>query len=274
MSPPLIFHLAFFLGINWSSRIGLFKTFLICGLIVSIFVLPVILFQLFADMEMLTGVIFAVSFFRSLITWSFVVMGVVRCKSDDRFFEKVLSEVETGLTLTGHDGFINLHFLILVGFAFPQEVVVASYGSVSWFFIRLITSFLILTVPLVFIMLFVFCCLRVYDSYAKLQEKISKISSHPTVNGLSKIKLTHISINECVEGMNNEFGMKLFLTTLVIQTVLLEKLDRVIFLTVSSNDFGDEAKAVAIAFVGFLATLGYLSYYPWKIAQKVRTIVF
>lgn len=272
MSPPLIFYLAFFLGINWSSRIGLFKTFLICGLVVSIFVVPVALFLLFANLEKLTGVIFAVSFFRTLITWSFVVMAAVRCKSDDRFFDKVIGEAETGTTTTGPVGFINLHFLVLVAFVLPQEVLVASYGSVSSFVAKLTSSFLVLTVPLVVITLFVLCCLRVHASYSTLQENISKISSHTTVTGLSKIKLSQIAINECIEEINNEFGLKLFLTALVIQMVLLEKLDRIIYLTVSANDFGDETKTMAISIFGFVAILGYLSYYPWKTVQKVRTI--
>lgn len=55
--------------------------------------------------------------------------------------------------------------------------------------------------------------------------------------------------------MNNEFEIKLFRTALVVQIVLLEILDRVIFHIVSSNAFGDETKAVATAFFGFLAIL-------------------
>lgn len=179
-SLPSVFYLAFFLGINCSSRIGLFKTFLICGLVVAVLVLPGILFQLFVDMKMLTSVVFARSFFRCLITWSYVVMGVVRCKSDDRFFEKILSEEDTGLTLKGPDGFLNLHFLVKS--VFPQEVIFASYGSVSSFFTKLASSFLILTVPLVVVMLFELCCLRVHASYVKLLEENSKISSQTTLS--------------------------------------------------------------------------------------------
>lgn len=211
MSLPSVFYLEFFLGINWSSRIGLFKTFLICGLVVTIFVLPVILFQLFADMKMLTSVVFVVSFFRCLSTWSYVVMCVVCWKSDDRFFEKELRS-----TLTGPDGFLNLHFLVLVGLVFPQEVLIASYDSVSSLFTRLASSFMILKVPLVVVMLFVFCCHRAHASYAKLQEESSKISSRTTVIGSSKIKRSQISISEYVERIINEFEIKLFLTALVI----------------------------------------------------------
>lgn len=120
------------------------------------------------------------------------------------------------------DGFLNLHFVVLDGLVFLQEVILASYGSVASFFTPLASSFLILTVSLVVVMLYVFYCHRVHASYAKLQEENSKISSHSTVIGLSKIKWSQIAISECVERIINEFEMKLFLTTLVTQIVLLE----------------------------------------------------
>lgn len=147
MSLPSVFYSAFLLGINWSWPIGSFKAFLIYGFVVTVFVLPVILFQLFADMKMSTSVVFAVSFFRCLITWSYVVMGVVRCKLDDKFFEKALA---SGILQKEEDG------------VFPQEVILASYGSVASFFTPLASSFLILTMPLVVVMLFVFYCHRVF----------------------------------------------------------------------------------------------------------------
>lgn len=188
--------------------------------------------------------------------------------------------MDTGSTSTGPDGFLNLHFLVLVGLVFPQEVLVASYDSVSSFFTRSASSFLILTVPLVVVKLSVFCCLWVHASFAKLQEENSKISGHTTVIGSSKIKRSQISISECVERINNEFEIQLFLTALPIQIVLLEKLDRVIFLMVSSNDFGDKKNCsyLVFLFLGYIGvtTLGKLlkKWEPLYSRTFVRTEFF
>lgn len=269
MECPLIFHIAYFLGVNPYSRLISPKFFSCCGL-------TVLTFNVLIGVSIIYSMIVAkhnafvvfVVIARVLVNAYFVLESCSSGSVKLPFYEEIILNLDNK-TKTKSFFTLDVVCLILSLSTMSEHVIIVArqaFGSIL-LILGVLVDVLVLLITLT---QFCLCCLSINSMYDSLQEDIANF--FPCTGTYRRLRIRQLDIINTVREINQVFSLKLLIYNFSVIIILLEKVDFLVA-RITNKNYDIEFVFVFVSFYGYLTALWFFSYNPWRCGKKVGVVI-
>lgn len=267
MTYPWILYFAFVLGLNPYAQLLPRYIFYLFVAVNILYVIISSLYIIYNCIVMKLSFILILSVaYRMCLSCFFISSGALDYDSTVRFYDEIFSEIKSSTTIKDINLFSSV--TVCVSCVILLESIHVYHKNILENCAMFFSACLHIFVPQITMAQYSLCYVVVHSVFSCLKRDIQETSPHTATYTVRRLRARQVDISDIVRNVNQVFSLKVLLYFVVIQIMLIQKVDLILSRIVKRN-YDIVLVATSITLLFHLLVLWLYCYTFWRAQKKV-----